>query len=81
MAENQDLDARWNQRAEELLKGRTITEVSYMSPEDAEAMGFVRRPVVLRLDNGSFLFAMADDEGSDGGALAVGENDTLPELR
>lgn len=81
MPKQPDLEKQWNTRAMELLGGRRIVRARYMTVEEAQTQGFFSRPVVLELDNGGFIFAMSDDEGNDGGALAVGEKDTLPVLR
>lgn len=78
MASSEDL-------AVELLKGRTIVNVRYMTPEEAERMGWNKRPVILELDNDTNLFPSRDDEGNDGGSMFVntmdGKNVTLPGLR
>lgn len=72
-------DERWNKIATELLQGRTITAVSYMSETEAESAGFYKRPVAIELDNGLVLFPQMDDEGNDGGALVCFNADTKKE--
>lgn len=74
---------RWNKAARELLQGRTIVKVGYMSEEEAEAMGWSARPIVIELDNGLLLYPSMDDEGNDGGALFTSDEKTpgLPVLR
>lgn len=62
-------DQKWNKLAAELLQGRTIKAVSYMSPTEAESAGFEQRPVAIELDNGLLFFPQMDDEGNDAGAL------------
>lgn len=65
-----DLTLRWNETASTLLKGRTITDVFYMTEEEAEDLGWQSRALVLVLDDGSQLIAQSDDEGNDAGALS-----------
>lgn len=79
-------DERWNKIAAELLQGRTIKAVGYMSAEEAESAGFESRPVAIELDNGVVLFPQMDDEGNDAGALvcyntATQKETLLPVLR
>jgi hypothetical protein len=75
---------RWTKTASDLLRGRKIVQVRYMTLKEAEEMGWSRRPVVLVLDDGNQFFPMSDDEGNDAGAL-MGFGDkldqTLPILR
>jgi hypothetical protein len=40
-----------------------------MSNEETKSMDWYKRPIVIRLDNGTMLFPSMDDEGNDGGAL------------
>ena len=51
------------------LKGRKIIEVRYMTKKEADSWGWYNRPIVMLLDNKSFLVPMRDDEGNDGGAI------------
>ena len=70
------LTQRWETKASDLLVGRTIRSVFYMSKGDVDEMGWYGRPVVLELDNGWQIIPQADDEGNDGGALVVGNETT-----
>ena len=49
-----------------------------MTNEERLEIGWDSRPLCMQLDNGTWIFPMADDEGNDGGALAVGNDETLP---
>lgn len=49
--------------------GRTITDIRQMTQEEADEFGFFARPVLIFLDDGSYLVPSRDDEGNDGGAL------------
>ena len=59
----------WAAEVRELLVGRTITAVRYMSSEEMDELGWYRSGIVLTLDNGLSLFPSRDDEGNDAGAL------------
>ena len=58
--------------------GKKIVKVEWMTEGESENIGWYSRPVCIQLDDGTWIFPMADDEGNDGGALAVGESETLP---
>lgn len=66
---------RWTNTARRLLQGKKIVEVRYMTTTEAESMGFYRRAVVMVLDDGSWFFPAADDEGNDAGALFTSSED------
>jgi hypothetical protein len=51
------------------LEGRKIVDVRYMTKKEADHWGWYNRPVVIRLDDNTFLLPMRDDEGNDGGAI------------
>ena len=58
--------------------GKKIVKVEWMTEGESENLSWGSRPVCLKLDDGTWIFPMRDDEGNDGGALAVGESETLP---
>ena len=82
--ETKDLETFWNKRARQVLLGQTIVSVNYMSEENAEQMGWYKRPIVFKLSNGTICYLSCDDEGNDGGALFFsdknGKHDELPVL-
>ena len=85
MNKKEDVDKIWNRKAQQVLEGKTIVEVFYMSADDAEEhFGWYSRPVVMRLNDGTELIVSADDEGNNGGSLfyATDEepNGVLPTL-
>ena len=49
-----------------------------MTSKETDNMGWSSRPLCMQLDDGTWIFPMRDDEGNDGGALAVGDDETLP---
>lgn len=64
-------EREWNEKAADLLEGKTISKVEYMSKEEASERGFSFRPVKLVLDDGTILVPQSDDEGNDGGAVRI----------
>ena len=74
---------KWTQFATKKLLGRKVVEVRYLTQEEQEEMGWLSNPLAIFFDDGSYIFAMADDEGNDGGALAGGKGEkdyTFPVL-
>ena len=63
------IEKRWTAYAEEHLKGRKIKHVRYMTKEEADAMDWYKRPLVMTLDNGTIIYLSMDDEGNDGGVM------------
>ena len=63
-------------RARELLMGRRIVDVRFLTEEEVDD-NWPRSPIILELDNGSFIVPTSDPEGNDAGCLEVGtrEND------
>ncbi len=82
--QQQDTKTFWLKRVNEVLKGRTIVSVRYLSDKEMELMGWYSRPLAFQLDNGTLCIPSADDEGNDGGALFYQEKgkelDVLPLL-
>ena len=67
---------QWTDYAKERLVGRTITDVSYLTSKECEdGFGWYKRPITFTLDDGKEVVAQMDDEGNDGGALWVGNED------
>jgi hypothetical protein len=73
-----DYKKEWTEKAEKLLLNRKIVKVEWMGKDEAHNIGWSSQPVCILLDNGMWIFPMRDDEGNDGGALAVGNEETLP---
>ena len=55
--------------AQALLVGRKIRRVRYMTEAEAHEEGWNGRPLRIELDSGAVLYAGADEEGNDAGAL------------
>ena len=65
-----DIIKKWTKVASDILVGRTITEVAYLTKTEAEEdFGWHKRPITFTLDNGTIIIAQMDDEGNDGGVL------------
>lgn len=78
-----EIEDYWTHEASDLLLGKKITRVRYVSPKEADDMGWTARPVAFMLETGVWLFASMDDEGNDGGALftTMPDKSVLPVLR
>ena len=72
---------QWNKTANNLLLGRKIVKVEYMTVKESDAMGWTHQPACFLLDDGNWIFPMTDDEGNDAGTLAIGKDKMLPVLR
>jgi len=59
----------WNDYASNNLVGKKVVAARYMTDEEAEGMGWDRKPLVIQFDDGSLIFPSRDDEGNDAGAL------------
>ena len=75
---SKDTHNYWRKKADELLLNKKIVAIEWMNTDELDEMGWHSRPVCLKLDDGTWIFPMRDDEGNDGGALAVGNDETLP---
>lgn len=71
---------QWDNKAREVLKGRTIVEARYLNDKEMEDMGWYKRPLCFFLDDGTSCILSADDEGNDGGVLFYGSQGVLPTL-
>ena len=76
-------DGKWTTVAYAMLIGLRVKNVRYMTEGEALAMGWTKRPAVIEFDNGLQVYASADDEGNDGGALFTTDEvrPVLPVLR
>jgi hypothetical protein len=80
----QELEKFWNKRARQVLLGKTIVSVNYMTEKDANDLMWYKRPIVFKLNDGTVCYLSCDDEGNDGGVLFFsdkdGKHDELPVL-
>ena len=70
----------WEDKANQILVGRTIVEIGWMTEEEAASIGWRRRALLIKLDDGTFIYPMRDDEANDAGALGTTNSiaQTLP---
>ena len=75
-----DYAKEWADKAAALLVGRTIKEVRYMTGIERKDLGWRNRSLVLLLDDGTYIWPSADDEGNDAGAFFTNDPDlvTIP---
>ena len=82
MSKKVNYTKKWNKVASDLLLGRKIVKVEYLSSKECnESFGWYKRPITFTLDDGKVVVAQMDDEGNDGGVLLVectGETETHP---
>lgn len=53
------------------LLNRKIIAIRYMTDAEAHKFGWFKRPLVIQLDDNTFIIPQSDDEGNDGGAMAL----------
>jgi hypothetical protein len=70
----------WNNKAKEVLVGKTITGARYLNDAEMDNMGWCKRPICFTLNDGTTCIISADDEGNDGGSLFFGNDGVLPTL-
>ena len=59
----------WMKKAEECFIDKKIVAIEWMSTDELDEMMWNKAPICLKLDDGTYIFPLADDEGNDGGAL------------
>lgn len=71
---------KWEKPCREFLVGKTIKEVRYLSQKEMEDLGWYHSTLVIFFEDGNYIFASADDEGNDAGALFTSSDDlpTIP---
>ena len=64
----------------QVLVGKKIKQVRYLTDKEQKDMGWYRKSVVIIFTDGTAIFPSADDEGNDAGALFTNiENlETIP---
>lgn len=67
----------WGDKAAELLVGKTIKRVRYLTEKEREGLGWSKRSLVLILDDGTYLWPSADDEGNNGGSFFTTDSNLL----
>lgn len=67
--EKEKILKQFTDEASKLLLGKKIVKVRYLKDEEMEMLGWYNRSIVLQLEDGTFVFPSADDEGNNAGAL------------
>jgi len=75
MSNATETERKTTQDAAAALIGRTIVAVRYMSAQEAGEMCWFHRAMIVELDDGTLLFASADEEMNDAGVLWVERGD------
>lgn len=75
MKTKQEIESYWTEKASDVLSGRTIVLVRYLSDSEMSVMHWCKKPLVMVLDNGTVLVPSMDDEGNDGGSLFFQEKE------
>ena len=77
------MEEKWLKDATNVLKGKTIEHVRFMTVEEQEDFGWNYRPIVLQLDDGNIIYPVSDDEGNEAGALFTNDDDLpgIPVMR
>jgi len=67
----------WEKKISSFLVGKTIKTTRYFNDKEMGLFGwddeYNKRPLVIFFNDGSWIVPMMDDEGNDGGALAVSD--------
>lgn len=61
-------------RFERILRGKKIDSCRYLTREEADDIGWYKRPLAIMFSDGSYMVLQSDDEGNDGGAAFITEN-------
>ena len=69
MEKNSEIKTFWTNKAKEVLLGRKIVSVRYLTDKEMQTLDWYERSVVFVLDNGTLCFIASDDEGNGGGSL------------
>ena len=72
---DEQLKKQWADEVSAKLIGRRIVKVRYMSKAEVKDCGWFNAAVIIKLDDGTLLYPMADDEGNSAGAIATTHED------
>ena len=65
----------WEEKARKLFEGKKIVSVRYMTEYEAEENDMEARPLCFKLDDGTIVIPLSDDEGNNGGAFQLIKKD------
>ena len=63
----EEVEPYWNKKVQ-VLVGKTIKSVAYMTKERAEEWDWDSRPIEIEFTDGTSMLLSRDDEGNDGGS-------------
>lgn len=68
---NKEMNYRntWSKKAREVLLGKKIVYVGYLTDADMDNLGWSSSTIIMKLDDGTLLYPSMDDEGNDAGAI------------
>ena len=70
-------ETKWIKQISDVLVGKTITAVSYMTAAECKDLGWFARAVIIEIQdkkgNKTYLYPMSDDEGNDAGAMGTSD--------
>ena len=69
------LRQQWKNRLSPEILGQRIVRLRYMTKTEAEDFGWYSCPLVMQLENGTWLIPSKDDEMNDGGAISLNNKD------
>jgi hypothetical protein len=75
MSNPTETERHTTQAASAALIGRTIVAVRYMSVQEAREMCWFHRAMIVELNDGTRMFASADEEMNDAGVLWIERRD------
>ena len=75
MDKRDSIEKRWTESAENVLLGKKIVKVQYMTAYECDDMMWNNRPIAFKLNDGTWVIAQSDDEGNDGGVLTYSHKD------
>jgi hypothetical protein len=87
MKSKRDIRRYWNAKAFDFFRGKKIAMARYLTEREmitffgGEKLGSNRVPIILEFDDRSYAIPFMDDEGNDGGAIYLSnEEGVLPVL-
>ena len=69
------LRQQWKNRLSPEILGQRIVRLRYMTKTEAEGFGWYSCPLMMQLENGTWLIPSKDDEMNDGGAMSLNNKD------
>tara|TARA_R110000751_G_scaffold115549_1_gene214951 strand:- start:7711 stop:7962 length:252 start_codon:yes stop_codon:yes gene_type:complete len=67
--DEKSVEQYWTNLVQKALVGKKIVGVEYLPKKYLKEWMWYKRPIVLKLDDGTMLIPQMDDEGNDGGAI------------